>query len=114
MNGKEKCLGRFSLKSVEMNVLSVGGFLFGMVIWADCFVLLEHGFLGKMVGADVLMDVVVEAAEVVQAGLFVFLRRGCLEDMMGVRVVIENVVGAVVLVWWRWSVLSEYAWGLAV
>ena len=114
MNGKEKFLGRFSLKSVEMNVLSVGGFLFGMVIWADCFVLLEHGFLGKMVGADVLMDVVVEAAEVVQAGFFVFLRRGCLEDMMDVRVVIENVVGAVVLVWWRWSVLSEYAWGLAV
>ena len=43
-----------------MNGLGVGGFLFGMVIWADCFVLLERGFLGKMVGTDVLMDVVVE------------------------------------------------------
>ena len=32
----------FSLKLVEMNGLSVGGFLFGMVIWADCFILLEQ------------------------------------------------------------------------
>ena len=50
----------FSLKSVEMNRLRVGWFLFWMVIWADCFVYLEQGFLGQMVGADVLMDVVVE------------------------------------------------------
>ena len=66
-------LCRFSLKLVEMNGLSRGGCLFGMVIWADCFVLLERGFLGKMVGVDVLMDVVVEvvvveAVDVVQAG----------------------------------------------
>ena len=27
----------FSLKLVEMTGLSVGGFLLGMVIWADCF-----------------------------------------------------------------------------
>ena len=74
------------------------------------FLLLERGFLGKMVGADVLMDmvfevVVVEAVDVVQAGFFVFFQNGCLGDMMGVRVVIEDVVGAVVLVWWRWSVV---------
>ena len=31
-----------------------------MVIWRDCFILLEQGLLGKMVGTDVLMDVVVE------------------------------------------------------
>ena len=54
-----------------MNGLSVGGFLFGMVVWADCFVLLERGFLGKMIGTDVLVDVVVEiimveAVDVVQ------------------------------------------------
>ena len=59
---------------MEINGLSVGGCLFGM-IWSDCFVLLEHGFLGKVVGADVLIDVVVEvvvveAAVVVEAGFF--------------------------------------------
>ena len=48
-----------------------------MVILASCFVLLEQGFLGKMVGPGVLMDVVVEvvvvtAVDVVQAGFFVF------------------------------------------
>ena len=32
----------FSLKLVEMKGLSVGGFLFGMTIWADCFILLEQ------------------------------------------------------------------------
>ena len=31
-----------------------------MVIWGDGFILLEQGLLGKMVGTDVLMDVVVE------------------------------------------------------
>ena len=101
MNRREYFLSLFHLKSVEMNGLSVGGLLFGMVIWADCFVLLEHGFLGKMVGADVLMDVVVEvvvveAVNVMQAGLSVFFPRGCLRDMVGVRVVIEDVVDAVV------------------
>ena len=108
MNGRGYFLGRFSLKLVEMNGLSVGWFLFGKVICADCFVLSEHGFLGKMVGVDVLMDVVVEvfvvqAVEVVQAGFFVFSQHGCLGDMVGVRVVIKVVAGAVVLVWWRWS-----------
>ena len=39
-----------SLKLMEMNGLSVSGFLFGMVIWADCFVLLQRDFVGKMVG----------------------------------------------------------------
>ena len=29
----------FNLKLVEMNGLSVDGFLFGMVIWVDCFIL---------------------------------------------------------------------------
>ena len=61
-----------------MNGLSLGGFLFVIVIWVDCFVLIEYGFLGKMVGADLLMDVVdevfvVEAVEVVQAVFFIFL-----------------------------------------
>ena len=46
----------------------MGGLLFGMVIWviwcSDCFVLLERGFLGKMVGTDRLMDVVVGVAVV--------------------------------------------------
>ena len=110
VNRREYFLSRFHMKSVEMNGLSVGGLLFGMVVCADCFVLLEHGFLGKMVGADVLMDVVVEvvvveAVDVVQAGFSVFFPRGCLRDMVGVRVVIEDVVDAVVLVWWRWSVV---------
>ena len=90
---------------MEINGLSVGGCLFGMMILSNSFVLLEHGFLGKVVGADVLIDevvevVVVEAADVVEAGFFfVFSRHSCLGDIMGVRVVIEVVVGAVVLVW---------------
>ena len=96
-------LCRFSLKLVEMKGLSGGGCLFGMVIWADCFFLLERGFLGKMVGVDVLMDVVVEVVvvevvDMVQAGFFVFFRRGSFGDVMGVRVVMEVGVGAVVLV----------------
>ena len=70
-------MGCFSLKLVEMKGLSVGGFLFGMVIWADCVVLLKRRFLGKMVGVDVLMDVVVEvvlvvAVDVMQAGFLSF------------------------------------------
>ena len=86
-----------------MKGLSVGGFLFGTVIWADCFVLLKRGFLGKIVGADVFMDVMVEVVvvatvDVVQEGFFVFFWCGCLGDMMGVRVVKEIVVGVVVLV----------------
>ena len=46
VNGRGYFLCRFSLKSVEMKGLSVGGFLFGMVIWVLCVVLLERGFLG--------------------------------------------------------------------
>ena len=103
VNGRGYFLCHFSLKPVETNGLSVRGFLFGMVIWADYFVLLERGVLGKMVGVDVLMDmvvevVVVEAVDVGQVGFFVFFRRGCLGDMMGVRGVIEVVIGEVVLV----------------
>ena len=117
VNGREYFLGHFNQKLVEMNRLSVGGFLFGMVIWANCFLLLEHGFLGKMVGADVLMDVVVEVVMVelmnmVQSGFFSLFTTWFLRDMVGLRVRIEVVVGVVVLVgavvallWWRWSVM---------
>ena len=49
----------FSLKSEEMNGLSVGGFPFRMEIWANCFILLERRFLDKLVDADVVFDVVV-------------------------------------------------------
>ena len=98
----------FSLKLVEMNGLSVAGFLFGMVIWGNCFILLERGFLEKMVGVDVLLDlvvaeiVVVETVDVVQVWFFDFFQRGCMGDMIGVRVVIvviEVVFAMVVLVW---------------
>ena len=117
VNGREYFLGHLNRKLVEMNRLSVSGFLFGMVIWANCFLLLEHGFLGKMVGADVLMDVVVEVVMVelmnmVQSGFFSLFTTWFLRDMVGVRVRIEVVVGVVVLVgavvallWWRWSVM---------
>ena len=54
-----------SLKSVEMNGLSVGEFLFGMPIWADCLILLEGRFLDKMVGAHILLDMVVVEVVVV-------------------------------------------------
>ena len=68
--------------SVEMNGLSVDACLFERVIWVDCFVLLERDFLGKMVGADVVMEVVVEVVvvvvvetvDVVRAGFFIFFR----------------------------------------
>ena len=70
----------FSLILVEMNGLSVGGSHFGMVLRVDCFVFFERGFLAKMVGTDVLMDVVevvvVEAVAVVRAGLVVFSGAG--------------------------------------
>ena len=72
--------------------------------------LLERSFSGKIVGTDVLMDVVlevvvVEAVDMVQAGFFFFFQRGYLQDMVSVRVVIEVVVGVVVLVWCRWCVV---------
>ena len=61
-------LCHFSLMSVEMNGLSVGGCLFGMVIWAD-FLLLKRELLGKMVGVDMVMEVVVEVVvEAVDVG----------------------------------------------
>ena len=70
----------FSLMLVEMNGLNVSGCLVGMVIWADCFVLLGRNFLGQIVGADMLMEVVVVvvvvgAVDVVRTGFFVFFRR---------------------------------------
>ena len=37
----------FSLKSVKMNGLSVGEFLFGMPIWADSLILLEGDVPGQ-------------------------------------------------------------------
>ena len=67
VDGRGYFLCFFSLKLVEMNGQSMGGFLFGMVIWGDCFVLLELGIMVKMVHADMLMDVVVEAVDAVQA-----------------------------------------------
>ena len=62
----------------------MGGFLFGMLIWADYFILLEGGFLDKMVGVDVLLDVVVvevvvvETVDVVQVWFFIFFWCVCL------------------------------------
>ena len=46
-NGMGYFLCRFILMLVEMNGLSLGGCLFGMVIWADCFLLLEPDFWGR-------------------------------------------------------------------
>ena len=37
VDGRGCFLCCFSLKLVEMSGLSVGGFLLGMLIWADCF-----------------------------------------------------------------------------
>ena len=101
-NGRGYFLCRFSLMLVEMNALSVGGCLFGMVIWADYFLLLERNLFGKMVDTDVVKEVVVEvvvveAVDVARAGFFVFFRRGCLGDM-DVKVVIEVVVGVLEMV----------------
>ena len=63
-NGRGYFLCRFSLMLGEMNALSVGGCLFGMVIWADYYLLLERDFFGKMVGTDVVKEVVVEVVVV--------------------------------------------------
>ena len=89
-DGRGYFLCCFNLMSVEMNVLSVGGCLFGMVIWAD-FLFLELEFLMVEV-------VVVEAVDVVRDRFFVFSRRVCLGDMMDLKIVMEVVVGVVVLV----------------
>ena len=50
--------------SVEMSGLSVGVCLFGKVMWVDCFVVVEQDFLGKMVGADMVIHVVAEVVVV--------------------------------------------------
>ena len=78
--------------SVEMNGLTVGRCLFGMVIWMD-FLFLEHKCL-------VVEVVVVEVMDVVRVGFLDLSRRGCLGYIMDVKVVMEVVVGVVVLVWW--------------
>ena len=94
MDGRGYFLRCFRLKLVEMNGLSVRGFLFGMVIWVD-----------------VLLDVVVvevavgDTVDGVQVWFFIFFWRRCLGDMIGVRVEIEVAIGVVVLVWWRCSVV---------
>ena len=61
VNGRGYFLSCFSLKLVEVNGLTVGGFLFGMVIWAD--VLLD---------VVVVEVVVVETEDVVQVWFFIF------------------------------------------
>ena len=87
----------FSLKSVEMKGLSVGGFFFGMVMWEDV-----------LLGVMVVEVVVVDTAD---AWFFIFFQRGCLMDVMDVGVMMELVisvvvlVGVVVLVWWRCSIV---------
>ena len=43
VNGRGIFLRCFCLKAAEMNGLSVGGFLFGIVIWVDRFIFLERG-----------------------------------------------------------------------
>ena len=74
-NGRGDFLCPFSLVLPEKNGMSLGACLFGMVIWEDCFVILEHNFLGKMASADVVMElfseaVVVEAVDPMQVGFF--------------------------------------------
>ena len=64
-NGRGDYLGRFSLMLVEANGLSVGVCLFGMVIWVDYFVLLGNDFLGKIMGARVVIEVVIEVVVLV-------------------------------------------------
>ena len=104
VNGRGYFLCLFRLKSAEM---SVGGFLFGIVIWADVL-------LGVMV---VFKVVVVETAD---ASFFIFFRRVCFGEMMDVSVVMELVVGVVVLVgvivlvWWRCSIVWQWVWELVV
>ena len=87
VNGRGYFLRCFSLKLVEVNGLTVGGFLFGMVIWAD--VLLD---------VLVVEVVVVQTEDVVQVWFFIFFRRGRFGDMMDVRMGIEVVMGVAVLV----------------
>lgn len=44
---------------VEVHLFSVGACLFGIVIWADIFVILGRDFLRKMMRPEVVMEVVV-------------------------------------------------------
>ena len=81
VNGRGYFFRCFSLKFVEMKGLSVGGFLFGMVIWEDV-----------LLGVMVVEVVVVESAD---ACFFIFFQHGCLGDMMDVKVVMELVIGVV-------------------
>ena len=46
--------------SIEIIGLSVGECLFGMIIWAEYFLLLRCDFLKKKIGKDVMMEVVVD------------------------------------------------------
>ena len=62
---------------VEVHLFSVGACLFGIVIWADIFVILGRDFLRKMMRPEVLMEVVVElvvgkTVDIVQEDFFVF------------------------------------------
>ena len=66
-----------------------------MVIWADFFVFLERGFLGKMVGTDMLMDVMVEV--VIGRSYRQFNSEGFKKDL--------EFRERLWLVWWRWSVV---------
>ena len=117
VNGRVYFLRCFRLKLVEINGLSVGGLLFGMVIWGDCFILLEWGFLDKMVGADILLDmlvvdiIVVETVDVVQVRFFPPCLfggyDGCESGDRGC-----GWCGGVG--WWRCSVVWEWVWELVV
>ena len=86
MNGRGYLLCCFNL-SVEMNGLSVGRCLFGMVIWVD-FLFLERKCL-------VVEVILVEAVDAVQVGFMDLSRHGCLGYIMNVKVVMEAVVGVV-------------------
>ena len=91
MNGRGYFLCCFNLISIEMNGLSVGGCLFGMVIWVD-FLFLERKCL-------VVEVALVEAVDVVRVGFLDLSRLGCLGYIVDVKVVMEVVVGVVVLLW---------------
>ena len=84
---------------VEANGLSLAACLFKLVIWADGFVLLQCDFLGKIVGVDVVMEVVVvEAVNMVQAN-FCFFEMSFFGEDDGARLMIEVVLAMMVLVW---------------
>ena len=55
----------FTLISVKVNVLGVSVCLFEMVVWIDFFCLFGIWFLGKIVGARVVIEVVVEVVVLV-------------------------------------------------